>query len=569
MKKEMIEKLTAQLLERLENAMGNWQKPFASPAFKMPYNAVSKKAYRGYNVVVLAFSGYHDPRWIGFKQCQELGGTVRKGEKSTAIIRWIPKNEEEAEDEAKDNKGGFLTYNTVFNVDQTNLVEIGKLPPIEVPPVVVKNTEDVQALVKTLQVQMKESLQGRAYYSPTGDFIHLPKPELFVGEGEYFSTFAHELGHWTGHESRLNREFGKSFGTKAYAYEELVAEIFAMLFSQEVGAVYKRDEETHVVDNNVLYIKHWLKTLKDDPKHVISATTKAYDAFEWVLERLGKVEKVHEKVEKDPEKVEKVPEKVEKPSNSLDLLRTFDEILDALPYPLYSKTHQECLYKWIRVCKKTSKGKYPYATCEYLPTIKQYRFYCGSSTLTLENIADAAEWGHTPDVAENIRIENARKMLKLKPREQILNKTTLGEYIFVQTDKQQIFIQNTVAHREALERLVDPHLVIDVADTPNAEENLKLLHEVEKGLLDIDLEFKTLKFMSRLPEEVPEGEKFELKKEGTLAPLLFSGKSLPKIKKANLVVETPNKTILFKANKQRTFAVITDVFLYQLPLQAS
>ena len=567
MKKEMIEKLTTQLLERLENAMGNWQKPFASPAFKMPYNAVSKKAYRGYNVVVLAFSGYHDPRWIGFKQCQELGGTVRKGEKSTAIIRWIPKSQDDAEsqEEPKDNKGGFLTYNTVFNVAQTNLVEIGKLPPIEVPPVVVKNTEDVQALVSALKVEMKESLQGRAYYSAVGDYIHLPKPELFVGEGEYFSTFAHELGHWTGHESRLNREFGKSFGTKAYAYEELVAEIFAMLFSQEVGAVYKRDEETHVVDNNVLYIKHWLKTLKDDPKHVISATTKAYDAFEWVLERLGKVEKVPEKVEKAPkkvekvpEKVEKVPEKVEKPSNSLDLLRTFDEILDALPYPLYSKTHQECLYKWIRVCKRTSKGKYPYATCEYLPTIKQYRFYCGSSTLTLEKIADAAEWGHTPDVAENIRIENARKMLKLKPREQIRNKTTLGEYIFVQTDKQQIFIQNTVAHREALERVVDPDSVIDIADTPKAEENLKLLHEVEKGLLDMHLEFKTLKFMSRLPDEVPEGEKFELKKEGTLAPLLFSAGSLPKIKKANLVVETPNKTILFKANKQRTFAVVVD-----------
>jgi putative DNA primase/helicase len=277
MKKEQYEKLANELLSRMENAQGDWKVPFANC---VQVNAMSKKPYRGFNQIITSVSGYGDPRWIGFKQCQDLGGAVLKGSEATIITRWIPKAEDKEEsEESKKNKGATVTH-AVFNVAQTNLIQEGKLPEFVVPKRQI-DTLATKQVIETLNITLKETMASRAYYSPIGDFIHLPLHSLFNGQGDYDSTFAHELGHWTGHESRMARKFGER-KTNAYAIEELIAETFALLYCREYGIDYARDEEYHVVDNSVLYIKHWLQQLKEDPIHVLNACRQAYDAFEWV-----------------------------------------------------------------------------------------------------------------------------------------------------------------------------------------------------------------------------------------------------------------------------------------------
>ena len=144
--------------------------------------------------------------------------------------------------------------------------------------------------------RIRETQDGRAYYSPGADFVHMPALELFHTTGAYLATLAHELTHWTGHESRLNRSQLNAFGSKDYAFEELVAEIGAAFVGARLGIVGEH------LDNHAAYLASWLKALRDDNRAIFKAAALAQTAADLVLAHAGLEDAA------DPEEAEELAE---------------------------------------------------------------------------------------------------------------------------------------------------------------------------------------------------------------------------------------------------------------------
>lgn len=231
------------LIEKLEQGTAPWQKPWDSGGYgSLPMNPTTGNRYRGGNALQLMMQGYGDPRWVTYRQAQQAEAQVRKGERGTPIIYWKVEEVRAVQGEDgkpvydKDGKSlketvqlerprSFISY--VFNAEQ-----IDGLPPL------VADRErvwaDVQRAEKILEasgVKLVHRAQGHAFYRPGEDTIYLPEKKQFSSEEGYYSTALHELSHWTGHESRLNRKSGP-FGSIAYAKEELRAEIGSMMISR-------------------------------------------------------------------------------------------------------------------------------------------------------------------------------------------------------------------------------------------------------------------------------------------------------------------------------------------------
>jgi antirestriction protein ArdC len=570
MKKEQIEKLTNELLSRMENAQGDWKVPFANC---VQVNALSKKPYRGFNQIITSLSNYKDPRWIGFKQCSDMGGVVKKGEKSTQITRWVPR--QESTEEVEEGKGkGFLVTNAIFNVEQTNLLEIEKLP-VWIPPTVKINPNSTQETVQALKIDLRESLQGRAYYSSLGDYIHLPLPDLFEGQGAYDATFAHELGHWTGHESRMARYMEGTKQSNAYALEELVAETFALLYCRAFGIGYERPEEYHVVDNNILYIKSWLQALKNDSSHVLKACTSAYNAFEWVCKELGVAQE-----EWPPEKVEGIPPKPKAVKK---------EAVATQEHPPFKlgMDQQKRFDKWQKLCKKQMPNET--MTVELIPskTIEAGRFYPKSPQETVKNILvytigrstvefyNCIPIGETYYQEERHLREKAFKALGLKQGD-LLMLHDFGTHFFIAVGGKwgkQAFVKPTKAVKEAIREL-------EWEFTTPTENNMeKLLPIVEKLRAEESYEEKfgqeilmqaraeAVKAQEKYSPSDPKkgfepfkltnkqwGKELEFESEQPVA----SYEALQRILKANKVVTLKNKAVFFKTDKRK------EIFLLQV-----
>jgi len=201
--------VTDQVIDLLEQGKIPWQKPWRGGAAGMPKNAISKKPYRGVNVFLLAmiqeFKGYDSPYWLTYKQAQELGGNVKKGEKSTLVIFWKPLEKENPDNPEKPDKYMVLRYYNVFNVDQCESLDLSKLPgdaidpDISGPDLDFSPIEACENIVKHF-IHRPEIVHNsqRAYYSPTKDLVNMPKPETFQDEQSYYATLFHELTHSTG-----------------------------------------------------------------------------------------------------------------------------------------------------------------------------------------------------------------------------------------------------------------------------------------------------------------------------------------------------------------------------------
>lgn len=239
----------------------------------MPRNAVSKRAYSGANVLLLWLAaennGYTSGKWLTYKQAQELGGNVRKGEKSTSIV-YASTFEKQNENGDKDVIP-FLKSYAVFAVEQCEGLEALQEKPM------ILNTEqrdsDCEAFIQSTGAIVRHG-GGRAYYTSKDDYIMLPPFETFNGSNGYYNTALHELVHWSGHETRCNRQFGKRFGDKAYAAEELVAELGAAFMCAEFGY--------DAVTQHAAYIQSWIDLIKDDCKAFITAASKASAAVEYL-----------------------------------------------------------------------------------------------------------------------------------------------------------------------------------------------------------------------------------------------------------------------------------------------
>ena len=280
MAKSVYEMVTDRIIEQLENGVIPWQKPWTGIR-SGAYNRISKKSYSLLNQMMLK----HDGEYATFKQWQDLGGHVRKGEKSEIVVFWkIQPIEEVKEDGTKEVKQiPLLRYFNVFHISQVDGVEpLSKDALNDIEPI--EKAESILHDYWTRENITVEHIAGdRAYYSPTHDLIHLPLFEQFTDANEYYSTAFHESVHSTMKESRCSRaedRKGKlvAFGSSEYSKEELVAEIGSASLMNIIGI-----ETSKTFQNSSAYIQGWLSKLRNDVKFIVSASSKAEKAVNYIL----------------------------------------------------------------------------------------------------------------------------------------------------------------------------------------------------------------------------------------------------------------------------------------------
>ena len=294
MEANVHEIVTGKVLAALRKGDVPWRKPWSSRRFAgegMPRNAVSNRPYSGINIILLKMTPFGDPRWLTFEQAKALGGSVNKGEKSTLIVFWrIIEREVEDEDTGRKRieEIPLLRSYLVFNVEQCSGLRLKPLSETQV-----KEFDPVEEAEKVIagmpNPPMMDNRGGdRAFYIPSADRIHLPARAAFPKADEYYATAFHELGHSTGHKSRLDR-FSKEdepaiFGSPVYSREELVAEFCAAFLSATTGI------ET-TTENSAAYIGGWMKKLQGDPKVAVTAAARGQKAADYILGDLGTEER--------------------------------------------------------------------------------------------------------------------------------------------------------------------------------------------------------------------------------------------------------------------------------------
>jgi len=271
--------VTDRIMELLEEGTVPWRKPWKSSGG--PRNLISKKEYRGINQFLLNCSSYSSPYWLTYKQANQKGGHVRKGEKSTLVVFWKFINTVTEPEDPKDQKHltqvPLLRYYRVFNLDQVDGIDppadeqtINEFTPIEQAEQILENME------------CKPVIQyggDRAAYSPSQDLIKLPDRGAFSAPEEFYSTAFHELAHATGHASRLGRKGVTEpsyFGSHAYSQEELVAEFGASMLCGVCGI------EQQTIENSASYISSWLNVLKSDKRLAVIAASQAQRAADFI-----------------------------------------------------------------------------------------------------------------------------------------------------------------------------------------------------------------------------------------------------------------------------------------------
>ena len=265
--------ITDNIITQLEAGVAPWVKPWNSHGVDAPFNPIAKRYYNGINFIQLSMMPGSTHNWVTYKQAQSVGAQVRKGSKGVQVIYFSPL--EVTDKVTGDSKKiPMLKTYTVFNADQVDGLE---LPVIEAPTQ--NNTvESCEAFIKAQRARI-EFGGNRAFYVPSLDYIQLPGLDQFKSTPDYYATALHELSHWTGHESRLNRDFKNRFGSEAYAFEELVAE----LGSAMLCAHLKIDGQLQ----HASYIESWLKVLKDDPKNILKASALAQKILNYTTNEEG------------------------------------------------------------------------------------------------------------------------------------------------------------------------------------------------------------------------------------------------------------------------------------------
>lgn len=277
-KRDVYTTVTSQIINAIEQGVGSWRMPWhmdASTAFS-PVSVRGLKPYRGMNTVILwseaTRHGYESALWGTFEAWKEYGGHVRKGAKGTMVCFWHFGNEDE-----DGNKAVFCKPYAVFNYAQTEGVELKNRGKVELKP----KWERIQAAEEFFSRTGARITHGgnQAFYSPSEDYVRMPLREQFGKSDGYYSTLGHECGHWTGHASRLSREFGKRFGDNAYAVEELVAELTAAFLMSNLGL------SNEPRPDHAQYIASWLRVLKSDRRAIFTAASKAQQAADFLWER--------------------------------------------------------------------------------------------------------------------------------------------------------------------------------------------------------------------------------------------------------------------------------------------
>ncbi|KXU36507.1 hypothetical protein AXE65_04870, partial [Ventosimonas gracilis] len=295
------------LIKQLEQGTAPWQRPWRD-AETMPFNAATGKAYKGVNTLQLMSEGYSDPRWMTYVQAKSIGAQVKAGEKGTVIH--YSQYEEERVKRDKDGKPvldeqGETVKETVKLIRpknfQAHVFNIEQIDHHNLPPLPPKSQQaDWNPIARAEQIlaasgaSISHQSGNRAFYKQDSDRICLPEKSQFASAEGYYDTALHELGHWTGHESRLNRDLKHSFGSQGYAKEELRAEIASMMLAGEIGIA-------HDSEQNAAYVGAWIKVLKDDPQEIYRAAKDAEQIQRYVLGLEQKQQLAQEQEQQEPQ----------------------------------------------------------------------------------------------------------------------------------------------------------------------------------------------------------------------------------------------------------------------------
>lgn len=306
-KKNSVYELVAEnIIRQLEQGTAPWQIPWQSNAPSLPYNAITGKRYKGINVLSLLSAGKSDPRWVTFKQAEAHGWKINKGEKAS-LIQYIKTHEYTP---LRDEHGTIIQNESGHPVKELNMLykpvianawvfnaqQINGIAPL----IITEKTDNkweaidrVENLVRESKAHIIHSGQDRAYYNITQDHIIMPFTNQFPSADRYYATLLHELGHWTAHQDRLDRNILYRYGSIGYAREELRAEIASMLLGHELNI-------GHDPSQHIAYVDSWIKILKDSPYEIQLAALEAEKIFNYILS-FDLKRSVDQKVKDEPE----------------------------------------------------------------------------------------------------------------------------------------------------------------------------------------------------------------------------------------------------------------------------
>ncbi|MDE1996339.1 MAG: DUF1738 domain-containing protein [Rhizobiaceae bacterium] len=300
----LYEEITGKIIAELEAGRIPWVQPWGTAVAKaplaMPSNAATGRQYSGINVLILwgavIAHGFPGQSWLTFRQALSLGGNVRKGERGTTVVyadRFVPDDEKRRAGDTGDEAQAipFLKRFTVFNAAQCeNLPDdiAAAAPPT--PPGLIE--PQVEALIRATGIDFRIG-GDRAFYVPALDYVQVPPPQAYFEPINWHRTALHELGHATGHPSRLGRDMTGNFGTKKYGFEELVAEMNAAFCCASLGIV--------PTVRHADYIGSWLEVLRDDNRAIVRAASQASKAANWLLSLVPALDKSPSETEDERE----------------------------------------------------------------------------------------------------------------------------------------------------------------------------------------------------------------------------------------------------------------------------
>jgi antirestriction protein ArdC len=279
--------ITDKIIAELERGIVPWVQPWSSgkqlSPLGLPVNGLTRRSYSGINILLLWSAleekGFASSYWLTFKQCISMGGSVRKGEHGTHVYfadKFVPQKEQQrAKDEGTDPSAiHFLKRYTVFNAEQCEGLPAGLFGMVE-PRNPREIVPEAEALIGATGADFRIG-GDQAFYVPSEDFIRIPNQTSYTDQINYYRTAFHELGHWTGHKTRLNRNLTTKFGTVDYAREELVAEMATAFVCASLGII--------PTVRHADYIGNWLQVLKEDARAIVKAASLASKACDFILQ---------------------------------------------------------------------------------------------------------------------------------------------------------------------------------------------------------------------------------------------------------------------------------------------
>jgi antirestriction protein ArdC len=271
----VYEIITAEIVKQLESGVVPWRKPWTT---QPPINLISQKPYQGINTFLLSAQNRRSRYWLTFNQATKLGGHVRQGEHSSMVVFWSVGKEKLNPKTGKVSKPFMLRYYRVFNLSQTEGIA-HKLGIMEASAKPVADIAACERIVAEMPNRPQIVDASAAWYRTSIDTVGIPTKATFHTSEGYYATIFHELGHASGHPSRIGREGIEklnSFGSESYSREELIAEMTSAMLCGVTGI------SPAIVENSAAYLRSWLSVLRGDSKMLIGAASAAQKAADYI-----------------------------------------------------------------------------------------------------------------------------------------------------------------------------------------------------------------------------------------------------------------------------------------------